>query len=279
MTFRPSLIEVGGQGQTLHFAHANGYPPLSYGSFLQQLTPRYRVVAAPMRPLWTQAPPPETLRSWHVMADDLIGMLELNADGLQRPPVIGAGHSMGAVVTLLAALKRPELFSRLVLIEPAFISRRRRVLLRLFSQLAPEKVPLIRSTLRRRDCWASRQEMFDWFRDKKVFAGIADPQLREYVEHGSLVDDTGLCRLSYSKEWEARCYSTIADYASLVRKTTVPVLAVRAARSDTLSEQVWQRWQQLAPDHDFVEVADAGHLLPLEQPGPVARIVLDWLAG
>ena len=39
--------------------------------------------------------------------------------GRRRPPVRLAGHSMGAVLALLAAIDRPELVQRLVLVSPA----------------------------------------------------------------------------------------------------------------------------------------------------------------
>lgn len=45
-------------------------------------------------------------------ADDLIEL----CDALQLGAVVGIGHSMGAMINVLASLRRPELFSRLVLI-------------------------------------------------------------------------------------------------------------------------------------------------------------------
>lgn len=40
-------------------------------------------------------------------------------EGLSQ--VVGAGHSMGAVATMFAALKQPSLFTKLVLIEPVIL--------------------------------------------------------------------------------------------------------------------------------------------------------------
>ncbi|MFC2031070.1 hypothetical protein ACFLWA_10115 [Chloroflexota bacterium] len=45
------LHDFGGSGPTLHLAHANGFPPGTYGPLAETLTGGYRVVALPSRPL------------------------------------------------------------------------------------------------------------------------------------------------------------------------------------------------------------------------------------
>ena len=45
--------------------------------------------------------------------------------------MIGMGHSIGAIVTLRAALREPTLFRALVLIDPVLLPRKRMLELRL----------------------------------------------------------------------------------------------------------------------------------------------------
>ena len=57
---------------------------------------------------------PEGRRSWKDFRDDLVALL----DALDQPPVVLSGHSMGGTVSLLAAARRPDKVSSLVLFDP-----------------------------------------------------------------------------------------------------------------------------------------------------------------
>ncbi|MCZ7673381.1 MAG: alpha/beta hydrolase [Chloroflexi bacterium] len=58
---------------------------------------------------------------------------------------------------------------------------------------------------------------------------------------------------------------------------TQPTLAIRAAQSDTIFPEAWQLWQEVQPEATFVELADVGHMLPMEPPLLTAEIILNWL--
>src|SRR6476660_6597427 len=85
-------------GLPLHFLHANGYPPECYRPFLERLQTQYHVFGMLLRPLWPNSNPNE-IQDWNPFSDDLLEFLTP-----PRPtPVIGVGHSIGAIVTLRAA--------------------------------------------------------------------------------------------------------------------------------------------------------------------------------
>ena len=87
-------FDYGGTGVPLHFLHANGYPPDCYKPLLELLQTQYHAFGMYLRPLWDDAKP-EDLKTWQPLSDDLLRFL-----GNQRTPVIGVGHSIGAIVTL-----------------------------------------------------------------------------------------------------------------------------------------------------------------------------------
>lgn len=264
-------LDFGGEGPLLHFAHANGYPPGSYRLFINELRPHYRVLAMQQRPLWPHANPRE-MTDWQLFADDLIHFLD--QQGLQQ--VIGVGHSMGAVATMFAALRRPELFRILVLIEPVFLPPH----VLQASAANPEAValmPLVQNALHRRRHWASRQEAFNRFRRKEVFRRWTDEALWDYVNHATRPGENGYV-LAYPREWEAQIYShpPLTVWGDIPRLAH-PTLAIRAAESDTIYPQPWQLWQQLQPGAKFVEVADAGHMVTMERPSHLAAIIHNYL--
>src|SRR5262245_52001364 len=106
-------FDFGGSDQSLHFLHANGYPPQCYKPVLELLQIHYHVFGMLLRPLWEDANPKE-INDWHIFSDDLLRFLS----GYKTDPVIGVGHSIGATVNLRAALRDPGKFQALVLIEP-----------------------------------------------------------------------------------------------------------------------------------------------------------------
>jgi len=269
--------DFGGNGAVMHFVHANGYPPGVYRAFLSALAEQYRVLAPDMRPLWQPPCDPSSVKDWSVFSEDIIHTLDADSFPAETP-VIGVGHSLGAFATLIAAVRRPELFSALVLMEPPFLGPGRRLGLSVFSRFARHRIPLIGRTLRRRDHWPSLDEAYNHFRRKRVFARIPDDVLQDVVQYGTRSDNQHGRVLTFSKEWEAQIYTTISKHARLIQRCRVPVMAVRGAETDTLTPAVWRQWQRLAsPGDKFLEVPDTGHLLPLERPERVAATVCDYL--
>jgi pimeloyl-ACP methyl ester carboxylesterase len=178
------------------------------------------------------------------------------------------------VTGLLAAAKKPSLFSQLIAIEPVLIMPRFLLPLKILSRFAPHRMPLVAGTLRRRDRWESQEQAFEHLRTKRVFGRITDAVLRDHVDAATVRQADGSVSLRYSKEWEVQCYRRIPGVWRQVAQCRVPSLYVRGAESDTLSPEAWSRTRRLAQVSDFVEVPGTGHLLPLEQPEALASLIL-----
>jgi pimeloyl-ACP methyl ester carboxylesterase len=263
--------DFGGDGPLLHFAHPNAYTPATFRQFLQPLTGHYRVTAVHHRPLWPHSHPDE-LTSWNVVADDLIRFFD--QQGWQQ--VIGVGHSLGAVVTAYAAVRRPDLFRKLVLIEPVFLPPRWLAEIEANPDQAGFR-SFVKTTRKRRDHWPNRQAAFDHFRPKEALASWPDAALWDYVNGALWEVDDGVV-LAFPREWEAKFYSRPPLRVwKVVAQITQATLAIRATGSDTLFPDAWALWQEKQPDAHFIEIPDVGHMLTLERPLLIAQIVLDFL--
>jgi len=273
---RPEVVDFGGGGPALHFAHANGYPPEAYAPLLNALTPRYHVTATRLRPLWPGSRP-DGLRSWQPLADDLLADLE--AQGAHG--WIGVGHSLGAMLTATVALRRPEMFRALVLIEPVFFPLRLLAVWNLLRRMGLARYvhPLIPGALRRRRVFASAEEMFDRYRRAPIFSRIADAGLRAYVNSlARPLPDNGGVELAFSPEWEVKIYATgPLNLWGQIQRLTMPVLIVRGHETDTLRPSAVRRLRRKLPQALVVDVPHTGHLAPLEAPGAVAEAMLDFL--
>ncbi|NQT72889.1 MAG: alpha/beta hydrolase [Chloroflexi bacterium] len=88
------------QREVLHFAHANGFPSGTYGKLLRILENEYDVIAIEKFGHDPRYPVDE---NWSNLVKELINFIESNSS----EPIIGVGHSMGGVLTFLAAYQRP----------------------------------------------------------------------------------------------------------------------------------------------------------------------------
>lgn len=273
----PSL-DYGGNSASLHFAHANGYPPGAYRQLLDALSVHYHVVAMHQRPLWRNSHPQE-LSDWRPMADDLDRFLTQE----NLPSVIGVGHSLGANNTLRLALAKPQRFSALVLLDPVIFHPWMSIAWKLIMKLGlGMKIhPLAASTLRRRRSFPDQKSMFEHYRTKPVFERIPDESLRAYVESVARSAPGGGVELAYSPEWETQIYLTgsLSDLALWreLKNLSQPTLIIRGQLTNTFSESIAQRIKRLVPHVQIDTMPETGHLLPLEKPQAVAKTILEFL--
>lgn len=89
----------------------------------------------------------ERYPNWTIFAEDLKTLIEQT----MVPPIIAMGHSLGAVTSYIAAVKFPQLFSCLILIDPSILPRRILWSIAVMKLLGPKgNIPLARTAWRRR---------------------------------------------------------------------------------------------------------------------------------
>jgi len=268
------LHEFGGHGPVIHLAHANGFPPAAYRLLAETLTDRFRVLSLPARPLWS-GNQPESIADWHPLADDLIGGLDV----LGLCDILGVGHSLGGVLTLWAAIRRPDLFRAVVLIDPVFLPPAWLQLIRLIRWLGLYwHQPLVQGALHRRQTWPSRQACYEHYRAKPLFASWPEASLRAYVEAATRSRADGGFELVYPPQWEARIFATTpTDIWRDVPQLRVPALFVRGQRSDVFRPECQRRIARYLPGARFAVVPNAGHLVPLERPAETGAVIREFL--
>jgi pimeloyl-ACP methyl ester carboxylesterase len=274
---KTSFIEYGGSGLHLHFLHANGYPFFCYEPFLKLLQTEYHVFGMLLRPLWENSRPQE-IDSWHIFSEDLLRFLSDYNTG----PVIGVGHSIGAIVTLRAALRDPGKFRALILIDPvlfvpSFIMRWQ-VVRKL--GLADRLHPLISGAKKRRRTFEGLETIFRGYRNRNVFRYMSDENLRAYIEGITRPNRDGSYELVYSPEWEAQIYRTGMQDFDLwhgLPDLRVPTLFLRGAETDTFLERAAKFVKRKQPGARIETLEKSTHLLPLERPQRVFEIMQSFL--
>jgi Predicted hydrolases or acyltransferases (alpha/beta hydrolase superfamily) len=268
-------FDIGGVGQPLHFLHANGYPPECYKSFLELLQKQYHVFGMLLRPLWGTSSPNE-IEDWQPFSDDLLQFL-----GPQSTPVIGVGHSIGAIVTLRAALRDPSKFRALILLDPVLFVPSQLIAWNVFRAIGlGNKVhPKIAGALKRRRTFDNLDLVFHGYRSRAVFRYMSDENLRIYLEgitrkteNGREASPQGGYELVYSPEWESCIYLTGLRDFDIWRglpKLEVPTLFIRGAETDTFLEKAARLIKRMQPRAWVETLGKSTHLLPLERPQEV----------
>jgi pimeloyl-ACP methyl ester carboxylesterase len=263
-------------GPQLHFLHANGYPPACYQPLIERFETRYHVSAMHLRPLWPGAQPKE-IGAWHPLSDDLL----LYFDEQKFGQVIGVGHSIGAIVTLRAALRHPERFRAVILIDPVLFPPRFIATYNLVKLLglAYRTHPLIMGALKRRRTFDDLDKLYQGYRRRHIFRYFSDENLRIYVEGISRPRPEGGYELIYSPEWEARIYYTgiwrDLDLWRGLPNLKVPMMILRGAETDTFLAPTARRVEKVNPAIFLETIEKSTHLVPLERPEQVHQKI-EW---
>jgi pimeloyl-ACP methyl ester carboxylesterase len=269
--FDLSYLDSGEDKPLLHFYHANGFPVSVYLPLLNILTEDFRVVGLGQRGQDAQT---EGNLSWHSAAADLIDFLEKK----QLHPILGVGHSLGAVATLFASAQRPSLFSKIILIDPVLLPSSRILALAFMKLLGRKDLFFLAKRARQRaNGWEDRHEAYDYFRTKSLFRTFQDTFLRSYVTYGLKPSDSGGVELLCPPEAEARIFENYPlDVWSWPKKIHVPALIIRGEYSDVLSEREVKRFCRKCGKASSRIMKQSGHLAPMENPTRIVDLIKEF---
>lgn len=254
----------------IHFAHANGVPSRVYQKLFDQFSDEYQVVYVPLIGPDKRYP---ITNQWPHLVDQVIDSVIQQGGG---QPVIGLGHSLGAVLTLMASYKRPELFSQVVMLDPPLIVGRDSFtfqLAKLFNKKMVDKITPAGLSARRRDHWDSREQAGELLRDKGFYANFDPDCFQAYLDYALTADRVrGGVTLTIPKADEVAIFRTNPSLWWLpTPKPKVPVHLL------TGEESAFYKYgfPQLAEEKLGIRfgVMRGGHMFPLEHPIAVVKLL------
>jgi pimeloyl-ACP methyl ester carboxylesterase len=183
---------------------------------------------------------------------------------------IGIGHSSGGHTTVQTAAARPQTYRALLLVDPSIFP----------VEFYGAEPPEASFTLRRRNSWASADEMYQRFCTRAPFVRWRPDILRDYCEYG-VAQHNGELVLACPPPVEASIYecsnapdsNIYADVASVA----CPVVVLRAGRKRVpgvldlaASPTAPDLASRFAHARDTV-LPEATHFIPMESPEAVAE--------
>lgn len=261
----------GGQGPPVLLVHATGFCAGIWGCIAEGLTAHHRVLAYDQRGHGDSAKPDDPdAYEWERYADDCLAVIE----ALDLGPISAAGHSSGAATLVLAATRAPELFDRLVLVEPI-----------IFPPVPPgtdtsSSNLLAEGARRRRMVFDSRDEMRERFAAKPPMADWDPRVLDDYVAHGSFVRADGKVELKCPGKIESWMYEGGAHhrgYEALCEVGAETLLLGSDSADSPMPIEYWRHLSERLPHGHFEALEGLGHFAPMQDPdrlcGRIARFI------
>jgi pimeloyl-ACP methyl ester carboxylesterase len=266
--------ELQGEADTILLAHATGFHARCWDQVVRHLGARH-VIAVDQRG-HGRSDKTYPVR-WEDFGRDLADLVR----ALELRDIVGVGHSMGGHATVEAAAAEGERFRRLVLIDPVIASPDEYAAGSRFDTSG-----ITHPTIKRRNRWASPDEMFERFADRGPFAHWDRAVLRDYCQFGLLPDPTGVSFvLACPPEFEAAVYMAARSNCGVYRSVAavdVPVFIVRAMEPPATRDMMDFRYSPTWPDlvREFrrgreLYLADQTHFLPMEDPARTAKLILE----
>ncbi|EPL04783.1 alpha/beta fold hydrolase [Pseudomonas sp. CF161] len=250
--------------QQVFFAHANGFPSGTYGKLFAALAPEYDVAHLQQHAHDPRFPVDD---NWQNLVSELIHHLQQQAQ-----PVWGVGHSLGGILHLHAALRCPELYRGVVMLDSPVLTRADQWVIRAAKRFGfIDRLTPAGRTLGRREEFASLESARSYFADKSLFRRF-DPECFEaYLQHG-LHQVGDRLRLRFDPATEISIYRGVPHTSpGLVRQLQVPLAMVRGRHSRVVMRHHASAVGRM-PQGESLSMP-GGHMFPLERPQDTAALL------
>ena len=245
----------------IHFLHGNSFTPNSYKNLLDGLSNRAIVKTSLLRPLWTK----DNLvkfSNWDIFLDDYLDSIKDESN------IVGVGHSIGGNLLLKAAIKQPERFDKIILLDPTFFVPKTIMAWKIISLFKMQSyvLPYINRAQNKKMNYNSIEEMFKAYRSYKVFSKFSDEDLLLLVN--SLVKiKKNKVELIFDNKWDAQIYRTGLVNDMFIWKhisdLNVQTMIIRAEHSDVFLRKTSK--YVVAKNKNIVikEMINSDHLFPI----------------
>lgn len=247
----PRQAGPGPDAQDLVLLHGYTGHARSWDAFAEAMASDYRVLALDQRGHGeTGWAPPDQYGTFE-MVEDLEAFVA--ALGLDRFVLLGL--SMGGIVAIEYAGRRPSALERLVIVDIA-------------PEIAAEGMRNIGESVARSDVFESVDAAFARAREDNPVPPEAHHLHR--VRHSLMRTEDGRWTYRYDRALRdpsiVRPRPSVEDGWRSVAAIDVPTLLIRGEDSNILDRSVADRMVRDIPDCRFVEVAGSGHSVPLDKP-------------
>lgn len=258
----------------IHFAHANGVPSRVYQRLFDALAQDFDVIYTPVLGIDPQYP---VDNQWSSLTRQVTESVLEQANGR---PVIGLGHSLGAVLTLQSSLDYPELFNQVIMLDPPLMVGKMGLTLDVLKRLklkALDRLTPAGLSVKRREHWDSREQAHALLRDNAFYKNFDATCFDHYIEHALTEDHSrGGVTLTIPRDVEVQIFRTHPSQHWLPRAQPEVAMHLVMGQGSAfvqygLHQAVQKKW---GIPYTFMQ---GGHMFPLEYPEQLAKLLRDLI--
>ncbi|MBA2656253.1 MAG: alpha/beta hydrolase [Tatlockia sp.] len=253
----------------IHFAHGNGFPSPCYKQLLTELEAFFDICYIDKIGHDIEFPVTD---NWHYLVDELINSVRTQA----TEPVIAMGHSLGGVLSLLAAIEQPYLFKAVILLDSPLLGPLKSTLLRLAKRFGfiDTITPAARSQ-GRRESWQTREQLIAYLKTKELFKSFSNECLQDYIDYGMNKTERGY-ELRFDRDIEYSIYRTIPDQLiNYEGRLFLPAALIYGDKSKIVRAS--ERCYMAKKFHIQSYETQGSHMFPMEHPYQAAELILKVL--
>lgn len=251
-----------GNGTPLIMSHGSAVDAETWATVSPALSKSARVITYDRRGYGQSAHKP--VRDHRLHCDDLIALIEQTCDG----PADVLGWSAGGNVAIAAAIKRPDLFRKLIVVEAPFHGLRHMSFGVVRTALKLKTKQLLGAPI---DALA----VFLRFGSELRSGGNSFDMLPEDVQQGLLKYWAPVLA-----EWDPHPFGIMHEHISkeAVRQIPVPMTWILGAEGSPWLAGLHDRIKRMKPELKTVIVPKAGHLVHMDAPDAFIAAVLDEIS-
>ncbi len=250
----------------IHFVHGNGFPSPCYRQLFNYLEPRFnccyidKVGHSPIYPVG---------ENWHNLVTEVIASVKQQA----KQPVIALGHSLGGVLSLLAAMEEPYLFKAVIMLDSPLIGPFKSHMVKLAKSLGLiDRITPAYRTKGRRGYWQNKEQLIKYLRTRDLFKTFSEECLNDYIEYGIEHKEDGYY-LRFDRNIEYQIYRTIPHIIPQYEKRLLTPAALIYGDKSNVVDVFDRRYMKKV--FDVVCFKTKGtHLYPMEHPKAVAQEII-----
>ncbi|HHT0593081.1 TPA: alpha/beta fold hydrolase [Legionella anisa] len=257
--------------ELIHFAHGNGFPALCYKQMLDQLEKEFdycyidKIGHDPLFPVG---------ENWHNLVLEVIASVKKQADR----PVVAVGHSLGGILSVLAAAEQPELFKAVIMLDSPLIGTFKSSMVRLAKALGIiDRVTPAFRTRSRRIYWKDHDQLMSYLKTRELFKTFTDACLNDYITYGLEYKDDGY-HLRFDRHIEYQIYRTIPHIIpNYEGKLLIPISLIYGDKSTVVGKMDVRYMKKYfnVTSHKI----KGTHLFPMEHPEIVAKQIIKVVSG
>ena len=182
---------------------------------------------------------------------------------------------MGATVIAIAAALFGLHPRGMILIEPIFLPEEFYAM-----DIKLKDHPLASQSIKRKNSWKDETAALEYLKSKSLFAGWDEEMLQFYVKYGMEKKAEGELKLTCAPRNEAALFmgGKSTNPWPLLKELTCPVLILEGEKSANREFIDLKKATSLLTDGRYKLIPDAGHLIPMEKPKEIAKIIEEFMA-